>query len=107
MNRRLRKIAHLILAALLLTTLLLMAGTTAAAKKHFRRYNQRRAFVERPRRAFVERPIGLGTVSAAQPVRPFSTFGPFGRNYHPYWDPYGGYDHHTFYRHSLFGNRRR
>ena len=93
-----RRIVGLILAALLLTSILLLAGTTAAAQRQSRR-NHRRS-------SFIVRPIAFEPARSVEPIRSFSAYGPFGRPYHPYFDPYGSYDHHTFYRHS-FGKRRR
>ena len=89
-TRLLRKIIGLILAALLLTSIILLAGTTAAA--------QRRS----QRRMLIRRPISLfEPARQVQPIRPFHTFGPFGRPYHPFWDPYGRHDSYTFYRRSI------
>ena len=97
MNVRLvRKIIGLILAALLLTSIVLLAGTTAAAQ---RRYHRRIVSV---RQTTPVQPI----FGWAQPIRPFHTFGPFGRPYHPFFDPYGRYDSYTFYRRSI-GRRPR
>jgi hypothetical protein len=93
-----RKIVGLILAALLLTSILLLAGTTAAAQRRSRPHHRRSAFIVRP--------VAFERTRMVEPIRPFSTFGPFGRSYHPYFDPYGSYDHHTFYRRS-FGKRKR
>ena len=92
-SRSLRKIIGFILAALLLTSILLLAGTTAAAQ---RRYH---------RRVVNLRPIQFEPTRTVQPIRPFSTFGPFGRSYHPFWDPYGRYDQYTFYRPHIFSNK--
>jgi hypothetical protein len=89
----LRKILHLILAALLLTSILMMAGTTAAAKKHYRRH-------QRPS-SFIVRPAEFEPRQKVEPARQWSTFGPFGQAYHPYFDPYGSYNHYTFYRRSI------
>jgi cell division protein FtsN len=93
-TRLLRKIIGLILAALLVTSIVLLAGTTAAAQ---RRYHQRRH----------QRVVSLRSIDRSQPTReiqpipPFSTHGPFGRPYHPFFDPYGSQDHYTFYRKSI------
>ncbi len=92
-----RKIVGLILAALLLMSILLLAGTTAAAQRRYRRHHIRNSFSVRP--------IAFEPVRTAKPIPPFSASGPFGRPYHPYWDPYGSYDHYTFYRHSFFRKR--
>jgi hypothetical protein len=89
-TRLLRKIIGLILAALLLTSILLLAGTTAAAQRR----NHRRVIR-------VRRVQPVSTFETARPVQradAFSTFGPFGRPYHPFWDPYGRHDRSTFYR---------
>ena len=97
MNTRiLHKIIGLILAALLLTGILLLTSTTAAAQRRYHRrvLSQLSLAESQPTRQ-------------AQPVRPFSAFGPFGRSYHPFWDPYGRYDHYTFFRHSLSKHGRR
>ena len=103
----LRKIIGLILAALLLTSILLMAGTTAAAQRDQRR-SQRRGYQKRVVSVqSLDRSIDqFGPIREAQPIRPFHTFGPFGRAYHPFFDPYGRYDSYTFYRHSI-GRRPR
>ncbi len=93
----LRKIVGLILAALLLTSILLLAGTTAAAQRRYRRHHLRNSFSVRL--------IAFEPDGTVQQIPPFSAFGPFGRPYHPYWDPYGSYDHNTFYRHSFFRKR--
>jgi hypothetical protein len=77
-TRLLRKIIGLILSALLLTCIVLLAGTTAAAQRRY----QRRVVIVQP----------INSIRTVQLVRPFSTFGPFGRPYHPFWDPYGRYD---------------
>jgi len=94
MNTRLvRKIIGFILTALLLTSILLLAGTTAAAQRR----NHRRMVK-------VRKGQPVSTFQTNRPVQradAFSTFGPFGRPYHPFWDPYGRYDRHTFYRLSL------
>ena len=100
MNIRLwREIIGLILAALLLTSIILLAGTTAAAQgRHQRRGYQQRVVSIRS----IDRSIDqFGSIREAQPIRPFHTFGPFGRSYHPFFDPYGRYDSYTFYRHSI------
>jgi hypothetical protein len=88
-TRLLRRIIALILAALLLTSILLLAGTTAAAQRRQRRVISMRAID----RFQPTRPVPAG--------RPFHIFGPFGRPYHPFFDPYGRYDSYTFYRHSI------
>jgi hypothetical protein len=91
MNARLvRKIIGLILAALVLTSIVLLAGTAAAAKRR----HQRRAITMRSVDEFKP-------TSPVQPARSFHTFGPFGRPYHPFFDPYGRDDSYTFYRHSI------
>ena len=92
-RRLLRKIIGLILGALLLTSILLLAGTTAAAQRRYHR-QQRRVISERSLQE-------LQPTRQPQPIPPFHTFGPFGRSYHPFSDPYGRYDHYTFYRRSL------
>jgi hypothetical protein len=100
MNARLlRKLIGILLAALLLTSIVLLAGTTAAGQRRY----QRRAY---QRRVVSIRSIDrFEPIREAQPIRPFHTFGPFGQPYHPFFDPYGRYDSHTFYRHSI-GRRR-
>jgi len=86
----LRKIIAPILAPGLLASIVLLSGTTTAAQRRYHR-----------------RVISVRPVSTFQTMRPvqradaFSTFGPFGRPYHPFWDPYGRYDRFTFYRHSF------
>jgi hypothetical protein len=89
-TRLLRKIIGLILAALLLTSIVLLAGTSAAAQRRSHRRTISRRSIER-----------FEPVRTGQPVRPFHAYGPFGRPYHPFWDPYGRNDAYTFYRHSI------
>jgi hypothetical protein len=90
--RLLRKIIGFILTALLLTSILLLAGTTAAAQRR----NHRVVKVRR-----VEPVSVFQTIRPVQRADAFSTFGSLGRPYHPFWDPYGRYDRHTFYRLSF------
>lgn len=104
MNKSLlRKTIGLILAALLLTGILLLSGTTAAAKRHQHWRDHWRSHQPRV--------ISWQLIDRSEPfrrshtIRPFQTYGPFGRAYHPYFDPYGRYDRYTFYRHSI-GRRR-
>jgi hypothetical protein len=97
-TRLLRKIIGLILAALLLTSILLLAGTTASAQRRYHRSDQRRTVSLRSIDRSTNR---FGPIREAEPIRPFHTFGPFGRAYHPFFDPYGRYDSYTFYRHSI------
>jgi hypothetical protein len=96
----LRKIIGIILAALLLTSIVLLAGSTAAAQ---RRYQRR---VVRVRPVSVRSIDRFEPIREAPPVRPFHTFGPFGRPYHPFFDPYGRHDSYTFYRHSIGRHHR-
>lgn len=100
MNARLlRKLIGILLAALLLTSIVLLAGTTAAGQRRYQRRGYQRRVVSL--RA-IDR---FEPIREAQPIRPFHTFGTFGRSYHPFFDPYGRHDSYTFYRHSI-GRRR-
>jgi hypothetical protein len=92
-TRSLREIIGFILAALLLTSILQLGGTTATGQRR-RQQHQQRVISGRSIDEFQP-------AREAQPVRPFHTFGPFGRSYHPFWDPYGRYDHYTFFRRSI------
>jgi hypothetical protein len=99
-TRKLRKIIGLILAALLLTSIGLLASATAAAQRRYQRRGYQRQVVS------VQSIDRFEPMREAQPVRPFHTFGPFGRSYHPFFDPYGRYDSYTFYRHSIGRSHR-
>jgi hypothetical protein len=93
----LRKIIGFILAALLLTSIVLLAGTAAGAQRR----HQRRVISTQSRTSSRRSIDRLQPAPPVETTRPFQTYGPFGRSYHPFFDPYGRYDSYTFYRHSI------
>jgi len=98
-----RKIVGFILAVFLLTSILFLGGTTAGQRRLNMKSTKRSAKVASPQKRVISfRPSSLVQPKReAQPIRPFHAFGPFGRTYHPFWDPYGRHDHYTFYRRSF------
>jgi hypothetical protein len=96
-TRVLRKIIGFILAVLLITSIVLLAGTAAGAQRR----HQRRVISTRARTISMRSIERLQPAPPVQTTRSFQTYGPFGRSYHPFFDPYGRNDSYTFYRHSI------